>query len=375
MKKLYHLLVTSYELRVKLPRFCFAKSPLQNLKGINYHHIITSSHHLIISSILLFCLLPFSVFAQTAEATVTNVVFSCPGIVTVTYDLDVCGSVNVTLFYSPDKCQWFTATTEEDMHSGTDKTIVWNDSLGKASFGKFYYKIEYSSNAPSCVQLDGVMINGVCWAKYNLKVDGEIATEHTYTNSNSNALYQWGRHADGHEYRSPLPTCLSGPISGSDLDSNGQPDGSYKSIFLIGSDDWCSPANDALWNSGTVNCPVKTDNDPCPEHWRVPTNAELTKLTETAFVDIGIFITDYLPGINGYFLKNIPDDGSSLFLPAAGAHNYSSTSFYNVNSNGYYWSSTPRNANVYYLEFDNSDFRMTYYYRAYGRSIRCVSEN
>ena len=65
--------ILRYKLRVKLPRFCFAKSPLQNLKGIYYPHIISSSHHLIISSILLFAFcLPTLLFAQNFDTYFEN---------------------------------------------------------------------------------------------------------------------------------------------------------------------------------------------------------------------------------------------------------------------------------------------------------------
>ena len=74
MKKLYHLLVTSYELRIKLPRFCFAKSPLQNLKGIYCSGVARNApNHIIpylkpLTSYLIpltfFLFLPFVAMAQ-----------------------------------------------------------------------------------------------------------------------------------------------------------------------------------------------------------------------------------------------------------------------------------------------------------------------
>ena len=33
-----------------------------------------------------------------------------------------------------------------------------------------------------------------------------------------------------------------------------------------------------MWNSGSESKPVKTEYDPCPDGWRVPTSRELSKL-------------------------------------------------------------------------------------------------
>ena len=59
MKKIYHFLVTSYKLNYPVS---LRETPLQNLKGIYYHQIISSSHHLIIFLLSAFCI--FSAGAQ-----------------------------------------------------------------------------------------------------------------------------------------------------------------------------------------------------------------------------------------------------------------------------------------------------------------------
>ena len=391
MKNLYHLLVTSYKLRVKLPRFCFAKSPLQNLKGINCSgvarnaptHIISSSHHVgslrATTLLILILLLPFFALAQN-EATITNLDFSCPeGIVTATYNLVVCSSVDsVTLYYSPDKCEWFTAKTEKDVQPGNGKTIVWNDALDHASFGKFYYKVEYffNSNAPTCIQLGGVMINGKCWAKYNLNEIGDIYENHAYSAGNySAALYQWGRGADGHAARNSVTTTTLSPTDDPGHDN-----------FILNLDqpsDWLTTRNDFLWNSGTETCPVKTDYDPCPDGWRVPTQTELETLGVPFANQTDVtkeWKTNYeVSGVNGYLCTD-NSSGNSLFLPAAGYRqgNNSAGPINSPGSAGYYRSSRPSSTMACYLIFYNtpsSYFSInTNLGRSFGMSVRCVAE-
>ena len=400
MKKLYHLLVTSYKLRVtsyklrvKLPRFCFAKSPLQNLKGINYPHIISSSHHVgslrATTLLILILLLPFSAFAQPpvpmSEAEVTDVVFSCPGIVEITYDLNVCGSVNVSVSYSPDKCAWnpisslYVTGAIGLQSSGTNKKILWNSADNSAAFGKLYFKVEYPAPADPNPNPTPVTINGVKWAPVNLDFGGRFCENP----EDYGALYQWGRVADGHEcstspcwpLASDCGTDAQGVVSlasGEQVPCPAAPCGHFIRSTVIPYD-WRT-RDDALWNLDENN-PIKTANDPCPSGWRVPTHDELTKLTQTAYVDRGVFTTQN--GVPGYVLKNIPDDNSSLFLPAAGSRSNRNGSLLNVGAIGYYWSSTPNSAYAHSLRFLSGDFTTSDSYgnRAYGMSVRCVSEN
>ena len=369
MKKLYHLFVTRYKLRVKLPRFCFAKSPLQNLKGIycsgvarnaptSYLTPITS--HLLPHTsylFLLFCILPFASFAQTAEADVTQVDFSCPaGTITVTYDLD--NSVDsVTLYYSPDKCpgSWLKAVTEKNVGPGTDLTITWDAAASGVSYGKFYFKVEYPQSS-SCNN-KGVEINGICWAETNLDVN-RVFCEHPW---DLGALYQWGRLADGHEARNSLTSYSStnNPIP-------------PHSNFICGSANWLNPSNENLWNSGTT--PIKTIYDPCPEGWRVPTLDEFDDLYNTIINQNGPLETYLSTTIKGRWFGN--DGVPSLFLPGAGYRNYNPCSL-QENEYGYYWSShssSASSAQILYFNNDNSN-KAANQTKACGCSIRCVSEN
>ena len=358
MKNLYHLFVTRYKLQVTSYKLHIAR-----FKRFTSHLLPLTSY-----LFLLFLFLPFFALAQN-EAEVTDVVFSC-GTVTVTYNLEVCGSVDsVTLYYSPDKCGWFSAKTEEDVQPGNGKTIVWDATATPgASFGKFYYKVGYffNSNAPTCFQLGGVMVNGKCWAQYNLNEIGEIYENHAYSTGNySAALYQWGRLADGHAKRNSTITTTLSPTD----------DPGHNNFIVNPTQPWnwlTTPGNDFLWNSGTETCPVKTNLDPCPEHWRVPTRTELDGLFSKIIGGSGSLAT-YATGIVGRWFG---DGGMlSLFLPAAGNRSNSDGSLNMAGLVGYYWSSTPNGTNAYIWRFNSGDFYINTNSRATGFSVRCVAEN
>ena len=131
----------------------------------------------------------------------------------------------------------------------------------------------------------GVKIGETVWAPVNC---GYHATDFKY-----GKLYQWGRKY-GQGYSGTLydangskvgtysdavvPTIVSGPV---DL-ATGQSKDNENIFYNNSSDpwDWLSPQDDELWNSGTEENPVKTEYDPCPEGWRVPTLAEVEILVQ-----------------------------------------------------------------------------------------------
>jgi len=352
MKKFYHLLVTSYKLQVeRFKRFTSYLIPL-------------------------FCFLPFFAFAQ---ATITNVDFSCSaGTVTVTYDLTTyhCNGVNVTLEYSSDECTWLQAESIHLTGTGTglnqttgSYTFIWDNTAAGVSYGKYYFRVIYPYFS-FCENNGGVMINGVCWAKYNLNEIGEIYENHAYSDNNSAALYQWGRRADGHAARNSTLT--------TDLSSTDNPG---HNMFIRSPSDWhTAPGNDFLWNSGTESCPIKTANDPCPDGWRVPTQTELETLgvpvTNQTYVT-KVWQEDYeSSGIKGYLCADNAHPYNFLFLPAAGNRVSSSGSLVGFDTNGRYWSSTPSNTSAYNLSFSSDEFKMdSFFVRAVGFSVRCVAEN
>ena len=359
MKNLYHLLVTSYKLHVTSYKLRVTNL-LCRISDIGYR-----------ISFIAFCFLPFSAFAQS-EATISDLDFSCPGIVTVTYDLDLgpCNFVDVTLYYSSENCGWVEAiTVTGDLTSqttGNDKTIVWDAAADHVSFGKFYFKVEYAlSSLPQRPDPEPVLINGVRWAPVNLDVGGVFCTNPW----DFGGLFQWGRPADGHECRtSPTTTILS---------STNNPGHGDVIIAPTSPNDWRNPQNNLLWNSGTDAAPVKTANDPCPDGWRVPTRNELEGLLSTIINGSGPLET--YNGITGRWFS---DGGvSSLFLPTALCRLYSDGSLYGDGSPyssstlGQYWSSAPFGTTACILYFNiNMSYVLSNCLRANVLSVRCVKQ-
>lgn len=258
---------------------------------------------------------------------------------------------------------WSEDTTE---YSGT---ITINNEL--AGLNNIDYIDEYGVNYGK-----GIIIGDIIWAPVNC---GYHVTDYKY-----GKLYQWGRKYgqgyDGSIYNGGLTsigsyadastiTAKSGGISiatGSDINNANN--------FYKGDDDvnydWVSPQNDQLWNSGTEDAPVKTEYDPCPEGWRVPTYAELVDLRKNR----SSWTTD--DGRYGFWFSGPATYDSAvpqIFLAAAG--NISDEARENYRGcYGNYWSSRPTSSSAYYLYFDSSSFVMYNTSRSYGHSVRCVQE-
>ena len=169
-----------------------------------------------------------------------------------------------------------------------------------------------------------------------------------------------------------VPTIVSGPV---DL-ASGQSKGNENIFYKKSSSpyDWLSPADDKLWNSGTEENPVKTEYDPCPEGWRVPTYAELDGLQSYR----SSWTTDAIGQVGYWFSGPITysDDAPQVFFPAAGYRFYRDGNAYSRGGDGYYWSSGPYYIYryAYYLDFYSSYVRMLDDGRASGYSVRCVQD-
>ena len=231
----------------------------------------------------------------------------------------------------------------------------------------------------------GIVIADVIWAPVNC---GYHSTDFKY-----GKLYQWGRkHGQGYKGKfydddfdqnqiysdASVPEIVEGPISA----INGQKD-IYSNTFFTASEspyDWTSPQNDNLWNSGTEENPIKTEYDPCPKGWRVPTETELDKLNNScsSFITVGDQNGYYFCGDYTY-LANAPQ----VFFPAAG-YRTGKDGLIDFNGNAYirgfcgkYWSSSPSSSNSKYvrgLDFDENRVGTNGFLRAGGYPVRCVQE-
>jgi uncharacterized protein (TIGR02145 family) len=167
------------------------------------------------------------------------------------------------------------------------------------------------------------------------------ASSSTDTNAYG-SIFQWGRGADGHEFRTSGNT--AGPIATPWTSSN----------FITNNTtpfDWRTPQDNNLWQG------VSGTNNPCPIGYRVPTDTELDnqRLRWSVNTSSGAI-------------------ASPLKLPRAGGRSSSNGSLSFVGTSGLYWSSTVSSTNTLYLYFNSSSAAVSTYNRAYGFSVRCLKD-
>ena len=208
----------------------------------------------------------------------------------------------------------------------------------------------------------GVKIGETVWAPVNC---GYHAEDYKY-----GKLYQWGRkYGQGYDGDATTPELLAGPVS---LVEGRSAANAGKFYYNSNSPyDWLNEQNDQLWNSGTEDTPVKTEYDPCPTGWRVPTYAELSELKS----NYSSWTSDS-NGRKGYWLSGSESYSSTVpqvFFPGAGYRSsYDGTAYYQGHT-GTYWSSRPLSYGACYFNFMSLGGNATIYDgRAYGRSVRCV---
>ncbi|MBQ2875027.1 MAG: Ig-like domain-containing protein [Bacteroidales bacterium] len=220
----------------------------------------------------------------------------------------------------------------------------------------------------------GIVVGQTVWAPVNC---GYHKEDFKY-----GKLYQWGRkygqgysgslydvngNKAGEVSDATVPTFAEGGIS--EIGGNHK---SNANVFYTGSYDWVDPRNNELWNSGSESNPVKTDYDPCPDGWRVPTYAELSELSKNH----SSWTTDENGQVGYWFsgASTYTETVPQVFFPAAGRRYCSGGNALNRGSYGYYWSSRPSSEYAYRLNFRNGYADMFDNGRAYGYSVRCVQE-
>lgn len=215
----------------------------------------------------------------------------------------------------------------------------------------------------------GITVDGIIWAPVNCGIDDTHPL---------GLVYQWGRkygqgYNDGNDYTTEkAPVFRNGPVTKETGQSAINMD-----IYYKFSSDWLDTKEDALWNNGTEASPVKTEYDPCPDGWRVPTLTEFTKLiggkTKT--------LSDWsqVDGMNGQWLCGSAEfsEGmeSAVFFPAAGSIGLTQGNAQNRNSKGCYWCSAPSGLYASFVAFNQTDVDCRGYNgRAGGMYVRCVKE-
>ena len=223
----------------------------------------------------------------------------------------------------------------------------------------------------------GTAIGMAVWAPVNC---GYHATDYKY-----GKLYQWGRKYgqgysgsiydfEGNKLEeaysdATVPTIEEGGISivtGNHI--------SKSNVFYTSYDyngDWVDPKYSKLWNSGAESNPVKTEYDPCPDGWRVPTYIELSELIlnhSSRTITVDKHAGYWFSGPNLY-----SESVSKVFLPYAGTRKYDSGDANGRNHYGCYWSSKPNSTYASYL-YIAGNVSFGDHRRAQGYSVRCVQE-
>lgn len=213
-------------------------------------------------------------------------------------------------------------------------------------------------------QGDGIKVSygnagSIIWAPVNCGYDAD--------NYKYGKLYQWGRkYGQGYNdgtladdtYPSGDNLVTSGPVDVNDGMLEENADKFYCNWLM-------TPPENNLWNSGSEQNPVKTEYDPCPAGWRVPTSNELLLLNS------GIVQDEYKGTIGFWFNDDI------VFFPAAGYRQNDGTAN-GRDSEISYWSST-KGTNIDYITIISERFGM-YLSRnetsdlACGFSVRCVKD-
>ena len=209
----------------------------------------------------------------------------------------------------------------------------------------------------------GIAVGMTVWAPVNC---GYHETDYPY-----GKLYQWGRkYGQGYDSDATVPEIREGGVSL----AGGQSEENANVFFLGDSEnnyDWVYPSDRTLWNSGTEEEPVKTEYDPCPDGWRVPTYSELDELSKNKSS-----LTTNDKQQTGYWLSGQSSYTSSVpqvFFPGAGEREYDGSAYYG-GSHGFYWSSLrPYDyGNAFYLYLDSGFSYISYIYCGCGCSVRCV---
>jgi uncharacterized protein (TIGR02145 family) len=173
-------------------------------------------------------------------------------------------------------------------------------------------------------QDEGVVINGVRWATRNVDAPGTFAANP----EDAGMFYQWNRKMA-----------------------------------------WATTGNVSSWdNSIPSGTTWERTNDPCPAGWRVPTESELTSLSNES----SAWTTRN--GINGRLFGTVPNQ---IFLPATGWRDGNNGALSNAGTHGTYRSST----------FSNGSYAWNLFlisteifggggngHRTNGFSVRCVAE-
>ncbi len=211
-----------------------------------------------------------------------------------------------------------------------------------------YTSISYVFDANSYIENgicfgEGIVKNGVIWAPVNCGFEPATDTTRGYPYGK---FYQWGRiygQGSDAEFDQTVPEVVTGRVT----TSQGQLEGNKGKFYAQVEEpyDWNIAPDPTLWNIGTVEVPVKSEYDPCPVGWRLPTEIEVQSIL-----------------------------GDKEFLPRAGYNDCTDGRYAQRDNIGFYWTSTTDGAKSKFFFVHATGTGVSSNPRANGYTVRCVRD-
>jgi uncharacterized protein (TIGR02145 family) len=200
---------------------------------------------------------------------------------------------------------------------------------------------------------------------YNLAAIGKTTNDDPLTPSWRliGGYWQWGRKGPdpSNWYDTNTKHFAHGPTGPSDSESNSGSISNWDTSY----------APDGAWSDNE-----KTDNDPCPDGFRIPTQSQWQGVSDNNIQSrVGTWPSNATNYTSALFI------GKKMLLPVAGARNFSSGSLGTRGLRGYYWGSSQLSDkpgalyNAWNLSVSTDRVEMVEFTRSVGSSLRCISDS
>ena len=242
-----------------------------------------------------------------------------------------------------------------------EATLVWDDSARNA----FKYRTITITwdDWTRFVLMDRNLWARVAWNPSTNPFTTNNTTNYDSENDYYGYYYQWW---NNYGFSAKTTAWVNWPVT---VNSDQMPSKFSSSTWIKTNpwDNWSSSNNynyDLWWNVTNTD---QARQWPCPNWWHVPSRDEWVAI-RSAWCQSKWYSAS---------CSNGQEFAEALLLPTAGYRYYSVLGFLNRGSSGYYWSSTPNNANY----ACNLSFNSSYIgpqdssSRSYGFSVRCVQSS
>ena len=251
-----------------------------------------------------------------------NIVLNCPDVAIDTekeFLITVpAGTYDFAVTINTNKGSYYKSTTNKEI---LNSVILKMPALDLTDFENSMPYVENGVYLGEGIALPAGEGKTIIWAPVNC---GYEPANRSYKGYPYGKLYQWGRkygqgYKDGNYEDATYPSGDNWLTTGSVEMSAGQSAENKDKFFCK----WLEtpPANN-LWNKGTEEIPAKTEYDPCPEGWRVPTETEFFTLVNTvtynSILNISPGQVDEVKKGIWFYGKTNETTGSKIFFPFAG---------------------------------------------------------